>query len=78
MEFQRGSIAATQGLNKWQKRLSAPDMICMDAEKGLLPGVVGTSLAGCRCFVWAGIRHPLECTFPADGQGSFPAFPFQV
>lgn len=78
MEFQGGGIAAAQGLNKRQKRLSAPDLVCMDAEKVLLPGVVGTSLAGCRCFVWDGIRPPLECTVPADGQGTFPVFPFQL
>lgn len=33
MEFQGGSIAAIWGLNKWKKRLSAPDMVHMDGEK---------------------------------------------
>lgn len=74
MECQGESTAASQGLTKWQKRSSAPDMVPVDGEKVLLLGVVGTSLTGCRCFVWAGISHPLECTFPADEQGVFQCF----
>lgn len=74
MEFQGESIAAAQGLNKWQERLSASDVIHIDGDKVLLLGVMGTPLAGCRGFVWAGTRHPFGCMFPVAEQVSFPVF----
>lgn len=51
------NIAVIQGLDTWQKSLTAPDLIHIDGEHVLLLGDLGASLAGHRwSYLGAGIR----------------------